>query len=108
MVVAYFAFGAILALINAIELTVEFASGLTIAKQWFEEWATTPRALGASVVAFAIAFGVVNAWLHPFHRVRLCDNCFASRRFRRKQRPTVAVAARCLVCKSGAPPTTRA
>ena len=93
MVVAYFAFGAILALINAIELTVEFASGLTIAKQWFEEWATTPRALGAGVVAFAIVFGVVNAWLHPFHRVRLCDGGDCVAEFLPNQRPTVADAA---------------
>jgi hypothetical protein len=72
MVVAYFAFGAILALANAIELAIEFASGRTIIKQWLGEW-TTPRALGGCAVALAIVFGVVNAWLHPFHRVRLCN-----------------------------------
>ncbi|HEY6518108.1 MAG TPA: hypothetical protein VIZ19_01905, partial [Roseiarcus sp.] len=101
MVVAYFAFGAILALINAIELTVEFASGLTITKQWCGEWAA-PRALGAGVVAFAIVFGLVNAWLHPFHRVRLCnDDCEAlapstarySTAIAPSQRPTVREAA---------------
>ena len=72
MVVVYFAFGAILALINAIELATELASVSATVKEWLGEW-VTPRALGACVVAFAIAFGVVNAWLHPFHRVRLCD-----------------------------------
>jgi hypothetical protein len=72
MVVAYFAFGAILALVNAIEFAVEFASKCPTRKQWFGEWATS-RGLGVGVVAFAIVFGVVNAWLHPFHRVRLCD-----------------------------------
>jgi hypothetical protein len=92
MVVAYFAFGAILALVNAIELMVEFASGLTITKQWCGEWAA-PRALGAGVVAFAIVFGLVNAWLHPFHRVRLCDSdCVPA--ISPNERPTVALAAR--------------
>jgi hypothetical protein len=93
MVVAYFAFGAILALINAIELAIEFASGLTITKQWLGERAT-PRALGAGIVALAIAFGVVNAWLHPFHRVRLCDGGDCVSEFLPSQRPTVGVAAR--------------
>jgi hypothetical protein len=73
MVVVYFAFGAILALVNAIEMMVASASRIAIAKQWFGERAT-PRALGAGVLAFTVAFGLVNAWLHPFHRVRLCDN----------------------------------
>jgi hypothetical protein len=102
MVVAYFAFGAMLALVNAIELATESASGLTIVKQWFGVWAT-PRALGGCVLAFAVTFGVINAWLHPFHRVRLCDdNCAAlapgaagfSVAILPAQRPTVAEAAR--------------
>lgn len=93
MVVAYFAFGAILALVNAIELTVESVSGLTITKQWLGEWAAT-RALGACVVVFAIAFGLLNAWLHPFHPVRLCDGGDCVSPISPNQRPTVAVAAR--------------
>jgi hypothetical protein len=96
MVVAYFAFGAILALINAIEFALGFAGGSATVKQWFGEW-VTPRRLGAGAVAFAIAFGVVNAWLHPFHRVRLCDNDCASlapASLPPAQRPTVAEAAR--------------
>jgi hypothetical protein len=92
MVVAYFAFGAILALINAIELAIEFATRRATKEQRFGEW-DTRRALGAGVVAFAIVFGVVNAWLHPFHRVRLCDGGDCVAEFLPNQRPTVADAA---------------
>jgi hypothetical protein len=101
MVVVYFAFGAILALVNLIEIMVASASELAIAKQWFGEH-VTPRGLGAGVLAFAIAFGLLNAWLHPFHRVRLCDgDCEAlapsvagfSVAIVPRQRPTVAQAA---------------
>jgi hypothetical protein len=92
MVVAYFAFGAILALANAIELAIAFASGRPIIKRWFGDWAI-PRALGACVIALAIVFGVANAWLHPFHRVRLCDgDCKPV--MSPDQRPTVRRAAR--------------
>jgi hypothetical protein len=93
MVVAYFAFGAILALVNAIEFAIEFASERAIIKQWLGEWAA-PRALGACVVAFVVAFGLVNAWLHPFHRVRLCDGGDCASSMSPDQRPKVAVAAR--------------
>jgi hypothetical protein len=101
MVVAYFAFGAILALVNAIELAIECASADAIVKQWFGDWANS-RALGACVIALAVVFGLVNAWLHPFHQVRLCDdNCEAlapsAARFSTAiapgQRPTVREAA---------------
>ena len=92
MVVAYFAFGAILALANAIELAIEFASGRAIIKQWLGEWAT-PRALSGCAMAFAIVFGVVNAWLHPFHRVRLCDGGDCVAVVSPNERPTVAEAA---------------
>ena len=90
MVIAYFAFGAILALVNAIELAIESVSGLAITKQWLGEWAA-PRALGACVVVFAIVFGLLNAWLHPFHPVRLCDggDCVSP-----DKRPRVADAAK--------------
>ena len=92
MVVAYFAFGAILALANAIELAIAFASERPIIKRWFGDWAI-PRALGACVIALAIVFGVANAWLHPFHRVRLCDgDCKPG--MSPDQRPTVRRAAR--------------
>jgi hypothetical protein len=93
MVVAYFAFGAILALINAIDAAVESASGLDIVKQGLGEWAT-PRGLGACVAVLVIAFGALNAWLHPFHRVRLCDGGDCMPAILPDQRPTVAVAAR--------------
>ena len=92
MVVVYFAFGAILALANAIELTIKFASGRAIVKQWLGEWAT-PRALGACALALALVFGVINAWLHPFHRVRLCDGGDCAPAMSPDQRPTVAEAA---------------
>ena len=35
--------------------------------------------MGAYVVAAIVAFGFLNAWLHPFHRVRLCDGGDCSR-----------------------------
>jgi hypothetical protein len=101
MVVVYFAFGAILAFVNAIEQWISFASKLPIVEQWFGERVTS-GGLGAGVLAFVVAFGVVNAWLHPFHRVRLCDNdCEAlapsaagfSVAIVPSQRPTVAEAA---------------
>jgi hypothetical protein len=93
MVVVYFAFGAILALVNMIEMVVASASGLAMVKQWFGE-RITPRGLGAGVLAFAVAFGVVNAWLHPFHRVRLCNGGDCASAMSPNQRPKVAVAAR--------------
>ena len=68
MVVAYFAFGAILALVNALEFAVSWATG----KKWFGDGAR-PRVVGAYAVVFLIGLAVLNAWLHPFHRVRLCD-----------------------------------
>ena len=88
MVVVYFAFGAILALINAFEFAVVW----TTKRQWFGETAK-PRVVGAYAVAFVIGLAVLNAWLHPFHRVRLCDSgdCVSAIP---EQRPTVAAAAR--------------
>jgi hypothetical protein len=93
MVVAYFALGAILALANAIELAIEFSSGLPVTKRWLGDWAT-PRALGSSAVALAVVFGVVNAWLHPFHRVRLCDGRGCAPVMSPDQRPKVVDAAK--------------
>ena len=53
----------------------------------------TLRGIGAYALAFVIAVGVVNAWLHPFHRVRLCDgDCVPVAT--PDQRPTVAAAAK--------------
>ena len=63
MVVAYFALGGVLAAINVFELTIAWA----IARNWFSEGAKP------YVVAGIVALGFLNAWLHPFHRVRLCD-----------------------------------
>ncbi|TBA29354.1 hypothetical protein [Rhizobium ruizarguesonis] len=68
MVVAYFALGAILALVNA----GEFALAWMTEKGLFGHGAR-PRVVGAFAVIFMIGLGVINAWLHPFHRVRLCD-----------------------------------
>jgi hypothetical protein len=98
MVVAYFAFGAILALVNAIE----FAVSWTTQQGWFGDRAR-PRVVGAYAVVFLIGLAVINAWLHPFHRVRPCDggDCVAppsaagfSVATSPDERPTVAVAAR--------------
>jgi hypothetical protein len=97
MVVAYFALGATLALVNAIELLV----GWMIEKGVFDPGAT-PRVVGAYVVVFVIGLGVVNAWLHPFHRVRPCDgDCVVpssaasfSAAASPDERPTAAAAAR--------------
>jgi hypothetical protein len=69
MVVAYFAFGAMLALVNFCEFAIQRATD----KQWFGKTAK-PRVVGAYAVAFVIGVAVLNAWLHPFHRVRLCDD----------------------------------
>ena len=63
MVVAYFALGAVLAAINAFEFAIAWA----IARKWFGE------GVRPYVVAGIVALGFLNAWLHPFHRVRLCD-----------------------------------
>ena len=72
MVVAYFAFGAILAVVNVVELALQRASGLTYAKNLLGK-STCPHVLAAFAISFAIVLGVANAWVHPFHRVRLCD-----------------------------------
>jgi hypothetical protein len=98
MVVAYFALGAILALVNALEFTVTW----TTEQRVFGARAT-PRVVGVYAVVFIIGLGVLNAWLHPFHRVRPCDagDCVApptpagfSVATSPDERPTVAVAAR--------------
>jgi hypothetical protein len=72
MAVAYFAFGAILAVANFCERAIAWTAKRDYVKDRFGDWAT-PRALGRAAIAFAIAFGIFNALLHPFHRVRLCD-----------------------------------
>jgi hypothetical protein len=98
MVVACFAFGAILALVNAFEFAVVW----TTKRQWFAEGAR-PHVVGAYAVVFAIGLAMLNAWLHPFHRVRLCDggDCVAPKSAAGfsaatvpNERPTVADAAR--------------
>ena len=68
MVITYFAFGAILALMNAFEFAVDRA----VKSRVFGENASL-QVVGACAVVFLVALGIVNAWLHPFHRVRLCD-----------------------------------
>jgi heme exporter protein D len=70
MVIAYFALGALLATLNM------FALGVAKAMEWKQGWfggTVRPRVFGTCVVAAVIALGFLNAWLHPFHRVRLCD-----------------------------------
>jgi hypothetical protein len=90
MVVAYFALGAILALVNF----VEFAVAWTIRKGVFGPGAR-PRVVGAYAVVFVIGLGVLNAWLHPFHRVRPCDgDCAVPKPASPDERPTAAAAAR--------------
>ena len=97
MVVAYFAIGAALALVNAIEFAVTWTTEMGF---WGE--GARPRVIGAYVAAFVVGFGILNAWLHPFHRVRPCDgDCrlpaaaagFATMKSP-GDRPTVAAAAR--------------
>ena len=73
MVVIYFAFGAILASVNFFEWGIKWLADRPFMERCFGDWAT-PRALGGAAGAFLIAFGFVNAMLHPFHRVRLCDS----------------------------------
>ncbi len=68
MVVAYFALGAILAVVNAVEAAVVWATR--------EGWVSVekrPETVGRYAIVFLLGLGVLNAWLHPFHRVRLCD-----------------------------------
>jgi hypothetical protein len=98
MVIAYFALGAMLALVNALEFAVTW----TTQKEVFSAGAR-PRVVGVYAVVFVIGLGVLNAWLHPFHRVRPCDgdDCVAppppagfSVATLPDERPTVAVAAR--------------
>jgi len=125
MVLAYFAFGAILALVNAYEAAVVWASVLSATnKKRFVEWvtgrtrfvlvgerfvvsATDKKRILARVrrpaVAFLIGLAVINAWLYPFHRVRLCEDgaCIApplpagyTAATSPDERPSVAAAAR--------------
>lgn len=51
-----------------------------------------PRVVGAYALAFVITLGVVNAWLHPFHRVRVRDGDCKPVALP-NQRPTVGAAA---------------
>ena len=98
MVIAYFALGALLAALNM------FALAVARAMKWKLGWfggTARPRVCGTYVVAAVIAFGVLNAWLHPFHRVRLCDpvDCVApssAPAFPKSpdERPTVEAAAK--------------
>jgi hypothetical protein len=89
MVVAYFALGAVLAAINVFEFAIAWA----IARNWFGEGARP------YVVAGIVALGFLNAWLHPFHRVRLCGDCPAPKSaaaypHRPDERPNVETAAK--------------
>ena len=68
MVVAYFALGAVLATFNALELAIAWL----VERGWFGDNAN-PRAVGGYIAATLVSLGVINAWLHPFHQVRRCD-----------------------------------
>jgi hypothetical protein len=87
MVVVYFAFGAILALLNFSSFAIDWA----IESNAFGE-RVRAREVGVYALAFVIILGVVNAWLHPFHRVRACDGACDSV-ISPDQRPTVGAAA---------------
>lgn len=98
MVVAYFAFGAILALANASEFAVSWMAQ----QRWLGNGAT-PRIVGGYAIIFLFSLGLLNAWLRPFHQVRHCDggDCIVPPSAERftvvtspDQRPTVAAAAR--------------
>jgi hypothetical protein len=66
MVVAYFALGAVLAAFNVFELAITWAIG----RKWFG----ISKGAKPYIVVGIVAFGILNAWLHPFHRVRACDS----------------------------------
>ncbi|HEY8033473.1 MAG TPA: hypothetical protein VIF02_14170 [Methylocella sp.] len=68
MVVAYFAFGAMLAAVNFFE----FAVSLAVEKKLFGDKPNT-RAVTSYAGAFVLLLAVANAWVRPFHRVRLCE-----------------------------------
>ena len=76
MVVAYFAFGALLAAVNFFEFAVDFA----VEKQIFGAGASKRVVIGYAA-AFILALALANALLRPFHRVRLCEggDCVASK-----------------------------
>ena len=91
MVVAYFAFGAILALVNVFEFAVDW----TAKRQGIRREGEASRRRRLCARLCDRPCGVVNAWLHPFHRVRLCDgDCVASRPCRTTGRPLGAAATR--------------
>ena len=96
MVVAYFALGAVLAAINVFEFAIAWAVGRDLCGK-----GARPRVVGAYVVTAIVALGFLNAWLHPFHRVRLCDgdDCIAPQSaaaypHRPDDRPNLETAAR--------------
>ena len=78
MVIAYSALQRSLALVNFVEFAIERGTTTPWFQRWFGE-GTQPLVAGAYVVTFVIVFGAINAYLHPFHRVRLCDggDCIA-------------------------------
>ena len=99
MVITYFAFGAILALINAFEFAVDRA----VKSRVFGENGSL-QVVGAYAVVFLVALGIVNAWLHPFHRVRLCDGGDCASAMSPDQRPDWLTRRRLGICKRR-PPT---
>jgi heme exporter protein D len=99
MVVAYFALGAVLAAVNVFEFAIAWA----ITRNWFGEGARP------YVVTGIVALGFLNAWLHPFHRVRLCDGAgcrvpqsAAAYPHRPDDRPNVETAAKAWYAKAKA------
>ena len=67
MVVAYSAMGALLATANVFHYGVR-----SLVQSDYLGSARKPRVVSASIAAALIMLAVVNAWLHPFHKVRRC------------------------------------
>jgi hypothetical protein len=96
MVVAYSAMGALLATANAFHYGVR-----SLVQSDYLGSVRKPRVVSASIAGALILLAVVNAWLHPFHRVRLCadESCAkaalaADHSVGFNSRPTVEQAAR--------------
>jgi len=66
MVIALFAFGALLATLNGLELTTFWAGRLLFGDR------AKPRVFHAYATAAVLALCIVNAWMLPFHIVRAC------------------------------------
>lgn len=79
MVIAFFAFGALLASLNALGLMSETLATAPWAARWTGARPgepAKPAVFHAYVITGVIILCVINAWLLPFHAVRRCqENC---------------------------------